>query len=370
MLLSNSPKQDCPPCPKGSPMWMATFADMATLLMAFFVLLVAFANMDPAGSYRQTDEHEKGPGVLDDMLRIQSPGGDLEIWTQASSSTQLLIEGSNIAPDKDSEFTGDELINSAMLMGNKDYTNNADMEALEKALALEIAAGMVRLVEKPEAIIVQVATYDPRGIDGKGRQLDSISKISKEDVLVYAKVAEIQGAAKTDIVVENMNTSVSINNQEDIVKEASFADRYQRIYRQMSAAIAQGTVSVVRDGQKVVIRIAGSASFVSGRAALRPAIRPLLDQLARVLVGTEGKITVEGHTDNRPLAFNEIYRSNWDLSSARAAAVAGYFVAKPELANEKFMVSGLAAIHPVASNITVSGRALNRRIEIIVDDNE
>ena len=370
MLLTNSRKPDCPPCPNGSPMWMTTFADMATLLMAFFVLLVAFANMDPAGSYRQTDEHEKGPGVLDEFLRIQSPGGDVEILTQISPSTPLLIEGSSIAPDKDSKFRGHELANNSVGMSNKEYRNNADMEDLKKALALEIAAGKVRLVEKPEAIIVQVATYDSRGIDGKGYQVDTTSKISKEDVLVYAKVAEIQGAAKTDIVVEHMVTSLSIKNQKQIAKEASFADRYQRIYKQMSASIAQGTVSVVRDGQKVVIRIAGSASFVSGKAALRPAIRPLLDRLAKVLVGSEGKITVEGHTDNRPLAFNEIYRSNWDLSSARAAAVAGYFVAKPELANEKFMVSGLAAIHPVASNTTVFGRALNRRIEIIVDDNE
>lgn len=370
MLLGTSPKEDCPPCPKGSPLWMATFADMATLLMAFFVLLVAFANMDPAGSHRQTDEHEKGPGELDEILQMQRPGGDMELLSQISPSAPLLIEGLTIAPDKDSEFRGHELTNSSVLMGNKDSPNNADLEDLKKALALEIAAGKVKLVEKPEAIIVQVASYDSRGIDGKGRQIDTISKVSKEDVLVYAKVAKIQGNVKTHIVVKSMNTRLSIKNQEHLAKEASFADRYQRIYRQMSAAIAQGTVSVVRDGQKVVIRIAGSASFVSGKAALRPAIRLLLDRLAKVLVGTEGKITVEGHTDNRPLAFNEIYRSNWDLSSARAAAVAGYFVAKPELANEKFIVSGLAALHPVASNSTVSGRALNRRIEIIVDDNE
>ena len=78
-------------------------------------------------------------------------------------------------------------------------------------------------------------------------------------------------------------------------------------------------------------------------------------------------ITIEGHTDNVPIAFSERFRTNWDLSAARSAAVADYLLANADIGDGRITVSGYADTKPIASNDNSTGRSRNRRIEIIVD---
>ena len=360
----------CPPCPKGSPMWMTTFADMATLLMAFFVLLVAFANMDPTGSSTQVDSQERGPGVQNETVRMESPGGNASTRVKvlpSPANTSVLMPNIVVALDAELPFLAANFDQDALRDGTKDHAANDDLEILETALASEIASGKVQLIVKPEQVVVQIATYDTQGADQSGSQQNITSEIPDADILVYSKVAQAQLKMHIDIVVEHLGDHLSAGQKTMIEKNAIFESQYQRIFSKLSAPISEGTVSVVREGGKVIIRLSGSASFTSGQATLRPTIIPLIRRVADSLVGSQGRIIIEGHTDNMPVAFNEIYRSNWDLSSARAAAVAQYFVTDPQLSGLSFMVSGLADIYPIANNAKVSGRALNRRIEIILD---
>jgi chemotaxis protein MotB len=345
MSTINHAAPKCPPCPTGSPMWMTTFADMATLLMAFFVLLVAFANMDPAGSSIQVDSQERGPGIQNEIVRMES------LDSNASNRVK-------VSPVLAANFDQDVLPD-----GTKDYAANDDLEILETALASEIAAGKVQLIVKPEQVVVQIVTYDTQGVDRSGSQQNMRSDIPDADILVYSKVAQAQLKTSIDIVVDHLPAG----QKAMIEKDAIFESQYQRIFSKLSASISEGTVFVVREGDKVIIRLSGSASFASGQATLRPKMIPLIGKVVDSLVGLKGSIIVEGHTDNMPVAFNEIYRSNWDLSSARAAAVAQYFVTNPQLSGLSFMVSGLADIYPIANNTRISGRAMNRRIEIILD---
>ena len=76
-------------------------------------------------------------------------------------------------------------------------------------------------------------------------------------------------------------------------------------------------------------------------------------------------IRIEGHTDNVPMNSEE-YRSNWDLSAARAANVVRLFTTKSNLAPEKLIAVGYGEYRPVEDNSTEEGRAKNRRIDIIV----
>ena len=76
---------------------------------------------------------------------------------------------------------------------------------------------------------------------------------------------------------------------------------------------------------------------------------------------------IEGHTDDVPVGFGSRYRSNWDLSSARSAAVADYIIASTSLEPGNVSVAGFADSKPIAPNGTSEGRARNRRIEVIVD---
>ena len=75
------------------------------------------------------------------------------------------------------------------------------------------------------------------------------------------------------------------------------------------------------------MRLAERGSFRSGYAELQPAFKPLLDKVGESISRRlAGLITIEGHTDNIPMAFSERFRSNWDLSAARSAAVADYLL--------------------------------------------
>jgi chemotaxis protein MotB len=78
---------------------------------------------------------------------------------------------------------------------------------------------------------------------------------------------------------------------------------------------------------------------------------------------------VNGHTDNVPILFNDRFNSNWDLSAARAAAVADFLLDEFPANPASLSITGFADSKPVAENTTPQGRAQNRRIEIIVEPN-
>jgi len=123
----------------------------------------------------------------------------------------------------------------------------------------------------------------------------------------------------------------------------------------------------MRDGAKVIIRLAEQGSFRSGSADLQPEFMKLLGQVSKTVGASKGRVFIEGHTDNVPVVYNERFRSNWDLSGARAGAVADYMASSGGLAPGRMSVSGFADTKPLESNNSAEGRSRNRRIEIIVD---
>ena len=105
--------------------------------------------------------------------------------------------------------------------------------------------------------------------------------------------------------------------------------------------------------------------FDSGQATLQPEGEPLLGEVAQLLnVDKSHPITVEGHTDNVPIATAQ-FPSNWELSTARATTVVRFLIAHGVSAGRLGAV-GYADLHPIATNATVAGRALNRRVEIVL----
>jgi chemotaxis protein MotB len=364
-LITEKPK--CKPCKSGSPLWMSTFADMATLLMAFFVLLVAFADMQMGGS-QITASDEKGPGTQDIEPIIEYPDGDDFFNNKLFESAEQLGDG-KVAGSRVGEPTmligasheGIELLN-----GSRPSKTNSTVEALKKSLAKEIAKGKVVLLERPNQVIVQVSTYDSSGRGRSGPKLSS--EISLEDMLIYSKISDVKSRTDDEqsfpILVEE--TGLSEFEKGRILREKAFAAQYNRIVQELREQRDKGTLSVVIDGDKIIIRLASSVSFESGSSTIRASALPLLEKIGKALKSVAGVVRVDGHTDNIPLAFNEVYRSNWDLSSARAAAVAGIFLARPDLKNVEFMVSGLSDIQPLENNSTPAGRAINRRIEIVI----
>ena len=93
----------------------------------------------------------------------------------------------------------------------------------------------------------------------------------------------------------------------------------------------------------------------------------MLSQVGKTIAPSSGRVFVEGHINNVPVVFNERFRSNWDLSGARAGAVADYLTGSGGVASGRLSVSGYADTRPLETNDSAVGRARNRRIEIIID---
>jgi len=127
-----------------------------------------------------------------------------------------------------------------------------------------------------------------------------------------------------------------------------------------------GRIAAERRSEGVVLTIPAVALFDSARVDLSPAALALLDELVTTLreVG-EARISVEGHTDDRPVQGGA-FRSNWDLAAARANAVTAHLLAQG-FAPQRLHSVSYADTHPVADNGSAEGRAANRRVELAID---
>ncbi len=124
-------------------------------------------------------------------------------------------------------------------------------------------------------------------------------------------------------------------------------------------------VSVRGEMRGVVVTFPDAVLFPSGSAEIKRDATGMLNNLARTLNAVPGRITIEGHTDNVPLAPGARYASNWELSTARAANVLHYFILEG-LDPNRFSIAGYAEYRPVASNEIEEGRARNRRVELVI----
>ncbi len=115
----------------------------------------------------------------------------------------------------------------------------------------------------------------------------------------------------------------------------------------------------------LVISLAAAEYFPAGGAEIPPERKHVLAAIAPLLAAETGSLHFEGHTDDRPVA-NAAFASNWELSSARAAAVARYFIEEHEVDPRRVATTGYAAFRPVADGDAPADRARNRRVEIVV----
>jgi type VI secretion system protein ImpK len=128
--------------------------------------------------------------------------------------------------------------------------------------------------------------------------------------------------------------------------------------------IKQGLVQVFEDPQAITVRLLNRTMFESGSATLNPASLPLLERIATALEAEKGDVAVNGYTDNQPIHTVQ-FPSNWQLSQARADAVAKVLAA--HLTNSKRVrASGRSDTDPVAANTTAEGRQQNRRTEVVL----
>lgn len=254
----------------GTPAWVVTFADLMSLLMCFFVLLLSFSEIDAQKFKQIAGELSQAFGVQRDVPALEIPQGTSPIFDQFSP-----------AP--------------------------------------------------PEPTVVnevRQTTTDQQP------QLQTLK--SPDEQAVQEQVQEQMDANMAEIL------------------------------EVLEPAIREGHVNVSEDQRRIIIRVEEKGSFPSGSAELTWEFEGLLLEMAEVLASMPGDLAIEGHTDNVPIRTARFY-SNWDLSAARAAAVANALLIRDQVRDDRLRVTGLADTEPRVPNTSPENQAKNRRVEIIID---
>jgi len=148
----------------------------------------------------------------------------------------------------------------------------------------------------------------------------------------------------------------------------ALASTFRSLVQRLKAMIDAGQLKVViRDG-RMLIALPNDVLFDSGKTALKKEAQVALTQVAQVLSTIEDRrYLVAGHTDDVPIRTPQ-FPSNWELSTARAVEVTKFLVAHG-LRPQVLAAAGYGEFDPVASNTSAENRALNRRIEIVLQPN-
>jgi chemotaxis protein MotB len=166
-----------------------------------------------------------------------------------------------------------------------------------------------------------------------------------------------------DSDLNTLDLGLELRLRELKAQEDAAASQAQELRAVFHQEIDDGRLLIRQDGSNVVIQLLEKDSFPSGSAALEAGSTETLGKVGALVSGMTGAITVSGHTDNVPIRNGGQYRSNWELSAARAASV-GHELLAAGLEPTRLMVSGHADTQPRAANDTPANRALNRRVDI------
>ncbi|MFD0696285.1 flagellar motor protein MotB [Paenibacillus sp. GCM10027628] len=172
-----------------------------------------------------------------------------------------------------------------------------------------------------------------------------------------------------DVQKEEHDKSKPEDNDKE-KREKELQDLLKQVQAYITDQNLQAQVSASDTDRGVAITLNDLFLFDLGKADLKPASIPILQKLASLFPTLNTKVSIEGHTDNLPLATGSPYKDNWGLSFARSLSVLRYFSDTAGLDDNKFIATAYADTMPKVSNNSDENRAKNRRVEIIVLRNE
>lgn len=317
-------EEECKCPPPGAPGWMSTFADLMSLLMCFFVLLLSFSEMD--------------------VLKFKQIAGSMKFAFGVQN--QIKVE---------------------------------DIPKGTSVIAQEFSPG------KPEPTPIEVVMQQTIEItkakldfeDGESNKVGG-----EEDVKIRKTKREIEEEASQEVPTETSDLEASDDAQKEESESQSESTEQtpspgvaaqqglaQKIAKELRDEIEDGAIEIEALGQQLIIRVREKGAFPSGSAFLQPRFRPVITKVATILVDIPGSITVSGHTDAEPVQ-SELYRSNWDLSAQRAVSVAHEMIKVQGITNKKMSIVGYAGTKPLSNGKSDVDRRRNRRVEITIMQGE
>jgi len=371
-------EEECPKCPPvGAPAWMATFADMATLLMAFFVLILSFAEFNVPKFKQISGSLKNAFGVQRVVPIVEQPKGTTVLSLNFSPSPSP-----SVTQDMTQQTTDITKPDLDVKQREKD-DDGGEAEAAEdvvKALEDAIARGDIEVEVLGENVVVNFTpteTKDEELPNLLQETLDAIEEAKKaagqadQEVLfggLEQKLAQLAAAAEAAIQANSTNAQ---QQQADAEAQTESSEKAEIAEDELKVAlrqeIGQGLVAVDRQKDKVIITVGAGGAFPSGSAELTESARKIMEEIAGVNESGSGKITVSGHTDDVPLIFGSQFRDNWDLAAARASSVVQALEDTGKVPAGRMQAVSFGESQPVAGNDTARGRATNRRIEIEIN---
>jgi len=388
------PPKKCPECPIGAPGWMATFADMATLLLCFFVLILSFAEMNVPKFKQISGSMSNSFGVQRDIPVVEQPKGTTilslsfspsptlalvdNLKQETTDTTQQEIE----VREKDQDLRTEAVFEAAGRRpvdserpgaqgGSAPDSVEQDAAKLKAALAAEISSGVATVKATSTRVTVEFNAKEnaPRAERLIAAQAiaTGVKKVSEVSDELQSEVA-VTGA--TQALISSMESKAGAGQSEGSSgKGGGSAEKVEAAAKAFEAAfsgeIKEGLVKVERKDGAVTVKIGSGGAFATGDAALTPLAVQIIEKIGDVANSANAKVVIGGHTDNVPIRTVK-YRDNWDLSASRAVSVVRELVTARRFDPARIEAQGFADTKPVAANDTPQNRALNRRIEIEV----
>ena len=371
-------EEECPKCPPvGAPAWMATFADMATLLMAFFVLILSFAEFNVPKFKQISGSLKNAFGVQRIIPIVEQPKGTTVLSLNFSPSPSP-----SVTQDMTQQTTDITKPDLEVKQREKDQDGGESEAAEEVVKALEdaIARGDIEVEVLGENVVVNFTPTEAKDEELPNllqETLEAIEQAKKaagqadQQVLfggLEQKLAQLTAAAEAAMQANGSNAEqqqAEAEEQKESNKKAEIAEDELKVA--LRQQIGQGLVAVDRQEDKVIITVGAGGAFPSGSAELTESARQLMEEIAGVNESGSGEITVSGHTDDVPLIFGSQFRDNWDLAAARASSVVQALEDTGKVPAGRMQAVSFGESQPVATNDTARGRATNRRIEIEIN---
>ena len=382
--------EDCPKCPpQGAPAWMATFADMATLLMAFFVLILSFAEFNVpkfkqiSGSLKEAFgvqkvvpvvEQPKGTTVIE--LNF-SPNPDPSISTTLRQDTTELQKpeiNKKTEDGKSPDGIGDDKKNQS------DY-DGAGGEGAEALDATELAKQLKKAIDTGEVTVETLGENVVINFPEEKTSDEDVSTMIAETLEALDEAREKSGASESEVLfggieqeLEKLAAAIDESLPQDgqgqggsSSQESEQEKIASRTTEELTVAlkeqIDQGLIEVEQREGKVFVTVGSGGAFPSGTADLTGEAQRIIDRIALSAMSPDSSIKVTGHTDDVPIS-NGQFRDNWDLGAGRAASVVQAIQNTGLIGGDRLEAVSKGEMEPLADNTTAAGREKNRRIEI------
>ena len=374
-------EEGCPECkkcpPVGAPAWMATFADMATLLMAFFVLILSFAEFNVPKFKQISGSLKNAFGVQRVVPIVEQPKGTTILSLNFSPSPNP-----SISTDMTQQTTSTAQPDLELNQKKKDDDGGESEAADDIVRALEdaIARGEIEVETLGETVVVNFTATDAEEKDLPQLLRQTMNAIEKaqdasgktdQEVLIGGLNEELgqlmadASAALEALTAADQATQDAASEQKNKNEKAKVAEDELRVA--LRQEIGEGLVAVEREEDKVIITVGAGGAFPSGSAELTNSAKEIMANIAGVNAEGSGKITVSGHTDDVPLIFGSQFRDNWDLAAARSASVVQALEDTGMIPASRMQAVSYGESQPIESNSTAYGRSVNRRVEIEVN---